>query len=304
MKENNIIEKIKIRANFLAEIRDFFKERNVLEVDTPLLRAFGVSDVNLVNIKADSGFLITSPEYEMKKLLANGSGDIYQLSHCFRGEEEGKKHKKEFMLLEWYRLGFDYLSLINEVKDLICYLLKQELELKITEYAQLFKNYLNIDIFKLSFNELENLAFKNFPEAKSWGLNFDAYLDLLFTHFIEPNLGKNCLEFVIHYPKSQAALAKIVKDKNNNEVAARFEAYINGLELCNGFDELANYEEQKQRFFLDNQNRKKLGLEEINLDMDFLNCLKKLPQCSGVALGVDRLLMIKNAVDNINLISL
>ena len=294
-----ITELVKIRAQFLHEIRLFFAKKNVLEVDTALLRPFAVSDVHLKSIKAEAGFLITSPEYEMKKLLAAGSGDIYQLSHCFRAEEEGRKHRREFMLLEWYRLGFSYLDLIYEVAELITSLLDKKIEYKLSEYSELFKHYLNIDIFQINLEELKNIAFSKIPEAKNWDLDFDSLLDLLFSHFIEPNLGNNSLEFVVNYLPSQAALAKIILDKNNNKVAARFEAYINGLELCNGFDELANFSEQEKRFIEDNQKRKKLGLEEIALDYEFLNSLKNLPQCSGVALGVDRLLMLKLGFNDI-----
>lgn len=299
-----IREKLQIRADFFGKIRQFFLSRNVIEVDTNLLTDYGVTDVNLVSIKADDGFLITSPEFSMKKLLAFGSGDIYQLGHVFRGEELGKKHLREFTLLEWYRVGFSQLQLIEEVGALVQNLLpdKAGLPVILTNYADLFLDYLQIDIFAISDRDLQNLVSQHLNQTID--LDRDGYLDLLFSYLIEPNLGKDCLQFVCQYPASQAALAKTMLNDKNQLVAQRFELYIDGLELCNGFVELTDADEQRNRFILDNQIRKYKNLPQMPIDESFLSALSKgMPECAGVALGVDRLLMLLCKTDNINQIS-
>lgn len=296
-------QKIKQRADFLQKIRYFFQKRDVLEVDTPLLRDYGVSDPQLVNIKAGDKYLITSPEYAMKILLCQGAGDIYQLSHVFRGEECGRKHRQEFMLLEWYRLNYDDKALIQEVKELIFFLLPQ---LKnppiITTYSALFQEHLNIDITQITKQNLKKLCAQKIPESRNWALDKDGFLDLLFTHYIEPKLGKNnTLQFINEYPTSQAALARTTLNHKKQTVAKRFEAYLNGIELCNGFHELNNSAEQRKRFIKDQKERAKQNLPPIALDEPFLNALEEqgLPDCAGVAVGIDRLLMIHNNAQNI-----
>lgn len=299
-----IREKLQIRADFFGKIRQFFLSRNVIEVDTNLLTDYGVTDVNLVSIKADDGFLITSPEFSMKKLLAFGSGDIYQLGHVFRGEELGKKHLREFTLLEWYRVGFSQLQLIEEVGALVQNLLpdKAGLPVILTNYADLFLDYLQTDIFSISDRDLQNLVSQHLNQTID--LDRDGCLDLLFSYLIEPNLGKDCLQFVCQYPASQAALAKTMLNDKNQLVAQRFELYIDGLELCNGFVELTDADEQRNRFILDNQIRKHKNLPQMPIDEPFLSALSKgMPECAGVALGVDRLLMLLCKTDNINQIS-
>ncbi|SUO95612.1 EF-P lysine aminoacylase EpmA [Suttonella ornithocola] len=282
------------RANFLAKIRAFFAHRHIYEVDTSLLTAYGVTDVNLTSLTADNGYLITSPEYAMKTLLTRGAPDIYQLSHVFRGEEQGRKHRKEFMLLEWYRLDFTHQQLMQEVGELIQYLLKpRTIHIDFISYAQCFQETLSIDLFHISDNQLKEFCHQKIPESQQWQLDRDGYTDLLFTHFIEPNLGKNKLQFITDYPPSQAALAKIIEDKNGHLVAARFEAYLEGLELCNGFYELNQPAEQRARFEDDNHQRKQLGLPSMPIDEPFLKALENgLPDCAGVAVGIDRLFMI------------
>lgn len=287
-------DKIQQRAAFMAAIRAFFARRDVLEVDTNLLRACGVTDVNLVSLPAAQGYLITSPEYAMKTLLASGSGDIYQLSHVFRGEECGTKHLQEFTLLEWYRLGFDHQRLMQEVATFIRELLqKPALKVVTTPYAELFANAFQLDIFTASEATIKALAVAKIPESSAWEMPRDGWLDLLFTHFIEPNLGSDGLEFVCEYPPSQAALSRVITDSAGHNVAARFEAYIKGIELCNGFWELIDAQEQRARFLADNAERRALGLPEMPIDEAFLVALEKgVPPCAGVALGVDRLLML------------
>lgn len=302
----SVAERIRLRSAFFAHIREFFACRNVLEVDTPQLVTYGVSDVHLHSLNvAGEGYLITSPEYAMKKLLAQGSGDIYQLSHVFRGEECGHKHLQEFMLLEWYRIGWDYQRLMQEVAELISHLLGKTFTVTYQDYASLFADFLHIDIFNVSDNDLLAQCVAVVPEAGAWQLSRLGMLDMLFTQCIEPHLGKEDeLVFVQHYLPEQAALARVVDDHKGRKVAARFEAYINGLELCNGFQELTDSSEQRQRFLDDNAMRKQLGLPEMAIDEDFLTALDHLPECAGVAVGIDRLLMLKTHAQHIQEIQL
>ena len=226
----------------------------------------------------------------MKILLAQGAGDIYQLAHVFRGEEQGRKHRREFMLLEWYRTGYDHLRLMDEVADLVRELLPacRAWQIRRTPYAEAFRQHLDADIERLDDHGLRALCTARLPESADWQLSRDAMLDLLFTHYVEPGLGRGTLEFLCDYPPSQAALARIIDGK-----AARFELYINGLELCNGFWELSDAREQRARFLADNSERAQLGLPEMPLDEAFLAALERgLPDSAGVALGVDRLLML------------
>lgn len=278
------------RARFLAAIRAFFAARGVLEVDTAQLRPCGVTDPQLVSLAASCGYLQTSPEYAMKILLAQGAGDIYQLAHVFRGEEQGRKHRREFMLLEWYRTGYDHLRLMDEVADLVRELLPacRAWQIRRTPYAEALRQHLDADIERLDDHDLRALCTARLPESADWQLSRDGMLDLLFTHYVEPGLGRGALEFLCDYPPSQAALARIIDGK-----AARFELYINGLELCNGFWELSDAREQRARFLADNRERAQLGLPEMPLDEAFLAALERgLPDSAGVALGVDRLLML------------
>ena len=265
------------RARFLAAIRAFFAARGVLEVDTAQLRPCGVTDPQLVSLAASGDSLQTSPEYAMKILLAQGAGDIYQLAHVFRGEEQGRKHRREFMLLEWYRTGYDHLRLMDEVADLVRELLPacRAWQIRRTPYAEAFRQHLDADIERLDDHGLRALCTARLPESADWQLSRDAMLDLLFTHYVEPGLGRDALEFLCDYPPSQAALARIIDGK-----AARFELYINGLE-------------QRARFLADNRERAQLGLPEMPFDEAFLAALERgLPDSAGVALGVDRLLML------------
>ena len=290
--------KITRRARFLAAIRAFFAARGVLEVDTAQLRPCGVTDPQLTPLAASGGYLQTSPEYAMKILLAQGAGDIYQLAHVFRGEEQGRKHRCEFMLLEWYRIGFDHLRLMDEVADLARELLPacRNWQIRRTPYAAAFRQYLGIDIAQLDDAALCDVCCARLPESADWQLSRDGMLDLLFTHYVEPELGRDALEFLCDYPPSQAALARII-----DGTAARFELYINGLELCNGFWELSDAHEQRARFLADNRERAQLGLPEMPLDEEFLAALERgLPDCAGVALGVDRLLMLASNAAHID----
>ena len=293
------------RSAFLADIRAFFAARGVLEVDTPLWRECGVTDAQLVSVAvAEGGFLQTSPEFAMKRLLSCGAGDIYQLAHVFRGEEAGRRHLREFMMLEWYRLGFDHWQLMEEVADLVRVLLPQAGAVRHTPYRRTFVEHLGVDVAALDAAGLRAFCVERLPECAAWQLGRDGWLDLLFTHFVEPFLGQDGLEFVVDYPPSQAALARVL-EVDGERVAARFELYVMGMELCNGFWELADADEQRARFAADNAERQALGLPLMAVDEGFLAALEAgLPPCAGVALGVDRLLMLATGAAHIGEVAL
>lgn len=290
---------LKARAEFYKLIRAFFHERKVLEVETPLLAKTSITDPYIDPLITQQGLhLQTSPEYAMKKLLVSGSGDIYQLCKAFRKEEHGARHRQEFTILEWYRLGFDQWDLMAEVADLVEVLLGVS-HFEYVSYRQLFLSQLGIDPMTISNAELIGHATDcidvNMPNASR-----DDWLNLLLSHLIEPELGVEAPVFIYDYPPSQAALAKINHDEQDATVAERFELYYKGLELCNGYHELVDVEEQRARFHTDNKQRLAMGLEAMPVDYDLLNAMGKgLPACSGVALGIDRLLMLKLKTNDI-----
>lgn len=301
-KPSASLQNLKARAELLATVRAFFAEREVLEVDTPSLSHYGVTDRYMRSMVAkvssiESGFLQTSPEYAMKRLLAAGSGSIYQICKAFRQDEVGAKHNPEFTMLEWYRLGFDHFRLMDEVFELVTEVMGPK-ERKTFSYQQAFIEFLGIDPLSISDKQLEQFARTNLgllPDE----LERDDYLSLLFEDKIEPQLGLNrSVCFIFDYPASQAALARI--SETDPRVAHRFELYIEGIELANGFYELADSSQQLARFQADNSWRKNNGLAEIAIDQHFIAALEHgLPECSGVALGLDRLLMIKLATSDI-----
>ncbi|WP_372768081.1 elongation factor P--(R)-beta-lysine ligase [Pseudoalteromonas sp.] len=303
------IENLKARASLLKTIRDFFYARNVMEVETPNLSQASVTDIHLASFSTQfvgPGFakglplyLQTSPEFAMKRLLAAGSGAIFQLAKAFRNEEAGRYHNPEFTMLEWYRPGFNTAQLMDEIDDLMIAIVGSEKAERIS-YQQAFITHLACDPLTASIEELRLLAkhqgFDHIAEQES---DKDTLLQLLFCMCIEPKIGQQTPCFVYHFPASQAALAKLNTD--DNRVAERFELYFKGMELANGFDELTDVNEQRRRFYDDNYKRKELGLAEVTVDERFLAALAHgLPQCSGVALGVDRLLMLALDAKRIN----
>lgn len=298
-KPSASIQNLIKRAKIIAEIRRFFTERGVLEVETPAMSEFSVTDVHLSTFhtqflspfsdSAKTLHLITSPEYHMKRLLANGSGAIFQLCRVFRNEEAGSRHNPEFTMLEWYRPFFDMYRLINEVDDLLQQILDCE-PAESYSYQFVFQTYVGLD--PLSATKEQLLA-----KAREYGLQCeddeqrDTLLQFLFSEVVEANIGQERPTAVYHFPASQAALAQISRE--DHRVAERFEFYYKGLELANGFHELSDAKEQIRRFELDNQQRSEMGLPPQALDHRFLAALRAgIPNCSGVALGVDRLLMI------------
>lgn len=293
------------RARLLQEIRGFFASRDVLEVDTPVLSIAGASDPQLMSFvtrysgpgaaRGSELFLHTSPEYPMKRLLAAGSGSIYQIAKVFRNGEAGRQHNPEFTLLEWYRTGFDHHRLMDEVADLVTKSLPNR-TLAASErmtYGETFLRYLNIDINAATVRELADCAASLGVSAPP-GMALDdpdPWLDLLLTHCVQPQLGAARLTFVYDYPVSQAALAQV--RTGTLPVAERFELYVDGIELANGFHELSDADEQRRRFLRDNELRRAHELPAIPLDERFLGALEAgLPECAGVAMGLDRLLML------------
>lgn len=293
---------LKDRAAMLKAARAFFDSRGAYETDVPILSESASVDAHIDLIPATlSGkktyYLHSSPEYGMKRLLSEGSGDIYQISHVFRDGEFSQKHRPEFMMAEWYRLGFTFQQIIDETLDFIRLFLGS-LKAEQLTYEETFKRFLNIDPFN---DDLYSQIIKNgidpYPGLKEEGR--DGQLNVLLSHLIEPKLGQNSLFVLSHYPASQAALAKTVT-LNNNLVAERFEVYYNGIELANGYHELTNADEQEKRFQEANLEREKMGKKPLPIDFSFLAALKKgLPPSCGVAVGFDRLMMLRHQTQNL-----
>jgi elongation factor P--(R)-beta-lysine ligase len=299
-------ERLLARARMLGRIREFFAARGVLEVDTPLIVNAAVTDVHIHSARVEltgeaAGsapvrlFLHTSPEYAMKRLLAAGSGDIYQVCHVARAFESGRVHNPEFTLLEWYRVGFSLGQLMDEVAVLVGGLLGLA-DAQRLSYREAFMQELGLDPFAATFGELAAAA-APLGLADGTPLDRDGYLELLMASLIGPRLGHERLTFIHGYPASQAALARL--DPADPRVAQRFELYVRGIELANGFHELANPAEQRARFAADNAQRARAHLPVLALDEFLLAALAELPDCAGVALGLDRLLMLATGASHI-----
>jgi elongation factor P--(R)-beta-lysine ligase len=292
------LENLQQRAKLLSQIRSFFAERNVLEVETPLLASSTVSDVYIESIAAEviqgnkttSHFLQTSPEFFMKRLLSSGSGSIYQMSKAFRQEEKGSRHNIEFTLLEWYRISYSLEQLMSELEQLVQELLDCG-PIPQFSYREIFQQQLQIDPHSVTVEEL-TLLVKAKIDLNANDLSKTDYLQLLLSHSIEPQLPPYC--FIYDYPEEQAALAAVAKDKQGVSVARRFELFGQGMELANGYLELVDAAEQRARFESDNATRSGKGLQTHGIDERLMAALENgLPSCSGVAVGVDRLLMLK-----------
>jgi len=294
------METLRLRAEVLAQIRAFFSGREVLEVETPLLAAAPVTDLHLHALScryrgpgADGGrelFLQTSPEFAMKRLLAAGSGPIFQICKAMRDGEAGRRHNPEFTILEWYRPGWDHHRLMDEIDELLGEILGTRPGERLS-YAEAFERYASIDPHSATHEALR-LRVEALGMDSTDGLRRDDYLDLILTHVIEPKLG-HCQPTLIHdFPASQAALARI--RPGDPPLAERFEVFAEGLELANGYHELTDLEEQRRRFEADLEARRQAGLPEVPIDERLLAALEHgLPPCAGVALGIDRLLMLK-----------
>ncbi len=287
------LDQLRLRARLYQRIRQFFAEREVLEIEAPVMGAAAVTDPFIDSVTAQCAgriyYLQTSPEFAMKRLLAAGSGPIYSLGKVFRNGERGRRHNPEFTLLEWYRTGWDDRKLMREVEALIETVMPG-IEVSYLSYRNWFVWHLGIDPHTASAAELAALARARINiEAEEDDRDF--WLDLLVTHELEANLGDG-LTFVYDYPASQAALARLAQDEQGQTVARRFEAFIGGVELANGYWELTDAEELRHRFSADQAKRRALDLPVYPSDDKLMAAMAAgLPDSAGVALGVDRLLM-------------
>lgn len=290
---------IRQRARIYRQIRSFFDTRGYLEVDTPLIFPHGPTDPEIASLAiADrSGYLQTSPEFAMKRLLSAGSGSIFQICHAFRDGEAGRLHHREFSMLEWYCVGYDYQRLMDEIELLITTLSLSQCEFTRISYHELFQQQLDVDFESIGLPELRAVCTAQVSGCDSNQLDFDQCLDLLMGLVVAPSI--NGYLFVYDYPASQASLARLNPD--DSRVAERFELFCDGIELANGFSELSDSEEQRVRFIEDNRVRNARGLPEMELDEKLLAALAHgLPACAGVALGLDRLLMALLELDSID----
>jgi len=292
-------ERLQLRATLLARTRAFFAARQVLEVDTPTLVNAAVTDVHIHSLPVDGLFVHTSPEYAMKRLLAAGFGDIYQICHVARGFEQSRVHNTEFTLVEWYRLGFDLSRLMDEVEALVRELCASHPAVarpaeRLT-YREVFTRHTGLDPLAATLPQLQEVVE---PLGYREAATRDELLDLIMGALIGPRLGHEALTFIHGYPASQAALARL--DPADPRFAQRFELYMGGLELANGFHELASAAEQRARFAQDLRARAKRGLPVPRMDERLLAALEHgLPECAGVAVGFDRLVMLAAAAAHI-----
>ena len=298
------------RAALLQQLRAFFHARDVLEVETPVISAAGNTDPQItgfVTHYAGPGappggqmFLQTSPEFAMKRLLAAGSGAIYQLCKVFRNSEAGQRHNPEFTMLEWYRPDYDHHLLMDEVEALLAEVLPGQMNgARRISYQQAFLEHAGFDPLDAAMPVIHACACRH-GLAEVVGLNNedrDGWLDLLIDQVVMPKLAG--MVFIYDYPASQAALACIKAD--DPRVAERFECFVDGMELANGFCELTNAHEQQQRFLADNQKREAAGLPVLPIDQRLIEALENgMPACAGVALGIDRLLMLSVGAESIS----
>ena len=283
---------LQLRAELNRAIREFFYQRQVLEVETPLLCQAPVTDPNIEPIQAQGRYLHTSPEYAMKRLLCADSGDIFQIAKVFRCGEAGQRHNPEFSMLEWYRVGWNHWQLMDEVAELLRLILKQSFPRIDLSYADALNQFAHLNwpacddaAIRAKGIELAGVDLE---------LDRDGWLDIIMSHQVEPGLPRDTLVFIYDYPESQAALAKVRSDENG-AVAERFEVYLNGVELANGYHELTDYQEQKRRFMVEAQGR--------DIDQRLLQAMSSgMPDCAGVAMGLDRILMVlsnKGLIDEV-----
>ncbi|MBU2896940.1 elongation factor P--(R)-beta-lysine ligase [Vibrio hepatarius] len=295
------LAQLKGRAKLLQEIRQFFTDRSVLEVDTPALSHAAVTDIHLHAFETNfvgpnyargqAVYLMTSPEFHMKRLLAAGSGCIYQICKSFRNEESGRYHNPEFTMLEWYRVGFDHHQLMDEMDQLMQLTLKVKPARRMT-YQEAFLGVLGVCPLEATMSTLREIANNlGLGDIAQDEKDRDTLLQLLFSVGIEAQIGQQEPAFVYDFPASQAALSKISLE--DPRVAERFEVYFKGVELANGFHELDSAEEQLKRFEEDNHKRECLGLPTQPIDYRLIQALEAgFPKCAGVALGIDRLMML------------
>jgi len=307
-REPRAVDAIRLRARLYELIRRFFAERGVLEVETPVMSAAANTDPNIesfstcfsghVDAGARERWLRTSSEFAQKRLLAAGVGDCYELGRVFRNGEAGRRHNPEFTMLEWYRVGWDHRQLIEEAIELVQAALALDgtaAEVCKTTYRDLFVGTVGVDPWTVDDQDLHS-ALQGVRMSDD-GLGRDDRLDLLLTHRIQPAFPSGRITVVYDYPASQCALAKIRAD--DPPVAERFELYVGQHELANGYHELTDATEQRARFERDNARRRSRGLAQLPLDENLLRALQGLPECAGVALGIERLLMAMTGSEDI-----
>lgn len=294
----------------LRRARDFFAAKNVLEVDTPILSRFAVTDPNIESVGAQTAadaqlFLQTSPEYKMKRLLAAGFGDIYQICKVFRDGELGQHHLPEFTMVEWYRLGFNLQDMMLETTDFVADALDRtglSATAEYLTYREAFESTVRLDPLTADNDELCSCSGADEALREAIGNDRDAWLDLLLATRVAPNFPADKLTVLSHYPSSQAALARICPA--DDHVADRFEVYYGSLELANGFVELTDAEEQLSRFKRDQMFRSDHGQKVHRIDHEFIDALRAgLPPCAGVAVGLDRLLMLHTGVSDLKAVA-
>jgi lysyl-tRNA synthetase class 2 len=297
------------RAEIIQKARDFFKARNVLEVETPIMSHASPTDCHIDVFTAEyqpaggrcgeTVFLRPSPEFHMKRLLADGYGDIFQIGKVFRNGELGKIHHPEFTMLEWYRTGMGMFDLINETAALVTTVLGNKKIVK-KRYAEIFREATGIDPLAATLQEIAACCASRGKTPPPFAALTDA-LRFAVAEFVEPELPKDTLVFVHHYPADQAVLAML--EPEDPRVARRFEAYFGGMELVNGFEELVDWKENERRQQGENNKRAVAGKETLSVDGLFIDALKQgLPPCSGAALGLDRLIMLalkKQSIDEV-----
>jgi len=306
------IKTLKRRAQYLADVRLFFAERGVWEAETPILSqaaptapyldSFTTDYIPIGSQSKQNHYLQTSPEFAMKRLLAAGSGSIYQIARVFRNGEQSKKHSPEFTMLEWYRPELTLFQLIDEVNVLLQNIFKFEPIVRLS-YRSVFEFFFKINVLTCSDDEIKQCALERINSlANDFETDRDGWLELLMSYAVEPKLAAlNLPLFIYDFPASQAQLATIKYDQQGNKVADRFELYINGVELANGYNELLDADELRQRFESDNQQRRDQNKPEVTIDENLLAAMASgLPECSGVAIGLDRLMMLALAQSAIN----
>lgn len=291
------LDALTARAQVLQQIRQFFSQRGVLEVSTPQLARHGVTDPHVPCIPVQGyGYLQSSPEYHMKRLLAAGAPAIYQISHVFRDGESGSRHNPEFTLLEWYQPGYQLQTLIDECVTLLTALL-EPVGTRQVSFRDLFRQCTGIDPLTGSEQALAHMALEEGAE----GLSRAQAVDLLMSTRVESSLPEDQLTVVTDFPGWAAALAETRTDQHGETVACRFECYYGGQELANGYQELTNASEQARRFDADRDQRRESGLPDMAADDALLAALEHgLPACAGVAVGIERVLMAQLGADHIS----
>lgn len=299
------------RAQLMSTVRQFFATHQVLEVQTPLLSQAGNTDTFLQSVAAQvtyqdkpcTYYLHTSPEFAMKRLLASWQVPIYQICSVFRDNEIGVRHNIEFTMLEWYQPNYSLDDMAAELSELLATLYGHSVVMSHYRYVDAFMDFVGIHPLTASLDALQAVAEDKGLTGFDFNSDLDntedgetdvrqSWLDLLFSHAVEPNLGHDLPTLIIEYPPATAALAKTAVDKEGNTVAKRFELYINGIEIANAYDELADGQALRERFERDNQLRKRHNLPQMPIDEHLLAASDALIPCSGIAVGIDRLLMV------------